>query len=667
VETGKTRRKVPTARRREREAGCAAGRLAAALAAVLLVAALAHGPARAGTRSFDVEAREPGAGEIPELGSVNAGPWVPPDRPDLCDSYRFLGVAQVRTHDFYGPTDFGYVDDQGIFPDMSRDPDDPSAYSFAPADEILREIRDCGGEVFFRVGYSWEDPPVHNAPPEDPAKFAEVAAHIVAHYNHGWNDGFHWNVRWWEIWNEPDLEQFWTGTPEQFFDLYERTARAMKREDPGILVGAAGISDPFDPDYRDRFLRYCRERGVPLDFFSWHHYEDHQVGFPGRYREMAESVQAALEDAGLGQVPQAITEWNHAPLWTPYHCSIAGAAFDLAAMAGMADDGVALAHLYRGDDRGTWCEELYLHEADGTRKPPAYAIRAWTLLRQAPRRRRATGGDWRHAVVYAGRSMDGRTLRVLLVNYDDPAMTDFRLTVSGLGACGVERTVHREVLTRTGFEEVESFTSGADPLVLERAAARPTVTLVTLEGLAPWPANLRADTADCPDTGPTLSWDPVPGANGYRVYRSEESCEVALGATEPVAEVADPTWTDPAGGEATRSYYAVEPVGAYGDCPGDRRCLAAGCPAPAPGPVTGLVVERREDDLLLTWQEAGHAAGYRVRRATHPDPVTWGWPWREGITDEDPDAPGVQWTDPGAATADPPAWFYLVDAEPASP
>ncbi len=37
------------------------------------------------------------------------------------DSYRALGIDFIRTHDFYGPTDW-YV----IFPDWSADPDDPA-------------------------------------------------------------------------------------------------------------------------------------------------------------------------------------------------------------------------------------------------------------------------------------------------------------------------------------------------------------------------------------------------------------------------------------------------------------------------------------------------------------------------------------------------------------
>ena len=42
------------------------------------------------------------------------------------------------------------------------------------------------------------------------------------HYNQGWANGFHDNIRYWEFWNEADLSIFWTETPEQFYRLYER-------------------------------------------------------------------------------------------------------------------------------------------------------------------------------------------------------------------------------------------------------------------------------------------------------------------------------------------------------------------------------------------------------------------------------------------------------------
>ena len=54
-------------------------------------------------------------------------------------------------------------------------------------------------------------PRVHNAPPKDFEKWAHVCLNIVKHYNGGWDNGFHDQIKYWEIWNEPDGSAFWTG------------------------------------------------------------------------------------------------------------------------------------------------------------------------------------------------------------------------------------------------------------------------------------------------------------------------------------------------------------------------------------------------------------------------------------------------------------------------
>ena len=59
----------------------------------------------------------------------------------------------------------------------------------------------------------------------------------IRHYNEGWADGYHWNIEHWEIWNEPDLDRdpkdafnkrCWSGTVEQFAELYTVAARHLK-------------------------------------------------------------------------------------------------------------------------------------------------------------------------------------------------------------------------------------------------------------------------------------------------------------------------------------------------------------------------------------------------------------------------------------------------------
>lgn len=79
-----------------------------------------------------------------------------------------------------------------------------------------------------------------------------------------------------EVWNEPDLPvAFWNGTKEEYFRLYEATARAIKDTDPMIRVGGPATSNS---KWVYSFLKYCRERNVPVDFVSTHQYAGDPLG-----------------------------------------------------------------------------------------------------------------------------------------------------------------------------------------------------------------------------------------------------------------------------------------------------------------------------------------------------------------------------------------------------
>ena len=42
-----------------------------------------------------------------------------------------------------------------------------------------------------------------------------------------------------QVWNEPGSSPtFWTGTEQDYYDLYNATATAIKRADPNLRVGA---------------------------------------------------------------------------------------------------------------------------------------------------------------------------------------------------------------------------------------------------------------------------------------------------------------------------------------------------------------------------------------------------------------------------------------------
>lgn len=393
-----------------------------------------------GTHAVAVDVAK-SAGTIRSLLGVNRGPfsWPPPPRPgggparahglvSHVEDFRALGVDMIRSHDFYGPTDW-YV----MFPDWSRDPDDPAAYDFRTSDERIRAIVTNGFGCFFRLGTSWKggnprpinDPPgtirdasgrvTHEAGPEDFRKWGSICAHVVRHYTGDWNGGLRAPIRYWEIWNEPDLAaQFWTGTPDQFHRLYEAAARAIKEVDPALKVGGPGCTGAMRTPYVEGFLARCRERSVPLDFFSWHSYGGRDRFNPHDFVAQAARVRAALDTNGFARAENIVTEWNAGIQHRLFSDTPAGAAYYASSLAAMLDAGVARAFQYCGD----------LHPGLGlfdpeTRRPKicASAFAAWTRLMETPLRVGATGGDEQGYAVVAGRDAAGTRVQVLVSDF----------------------------------------------------------------------------------------------------------------------------------------------------------------------------------------------------------------------------------------------------------
>jgi xylan 1,4-beta-xylosidase len=91
------------------------------------------------------------------------------------------------------------------------------------------------------------------------------AQHLVDRY------GVEEVAKWYfEVWNEPNLD-FWAGDPKQatYFELYDRTARALKTVSPRLRVGGPATAQAA---WADAFIRHCAENHVPVDFVSSHVY-----------------------------------------------------------------------------------------------------------------------------------------------------------------------------------------------------------------------------------------------------------------------------------------------------------------------------------------------------------------------------------------------------------
>lgn len=350
------------------------------------------------------------------------GGWNIPGDWDATEGYRRARIDLVRTHDSYGAGDIdarfpdapnALIEPErtqlSLFPDPDADPTDPNSYNFGPTDRLIASIRATGADVMFRLGRS-EGSDV--APPRDFDRYAEVVRHIVLHYNKGWANGYRYGIRYWEVWNEPDLGRlFWGGTPEQYFQLYEKVARAVKRADRRAKVGGPAIARPNDDNpYIDDFLRYVRARRVPLDFYSWHWYAT-DSNDPLDVVRVARLVRARLDQHGFRRTPSVLNEWNYG-LLEPVPSDLQRAGFITSALAYMQDAPIDLSALYRADN---------VFGPDGTTPDKTgQALIALGRMKDTPVRLAAEGGDHDGFAVQAGRSRNGDTVQVLISNYQIP-------------------------------------------------------------------------------------------------------------------------------------------------------------------------------------------------------------------------------------------------------
>lgn len=152
-----------------------------------------------------------------------------------------MKLPYARLHD--SPLDnpgMRLVDIQQIFCNAGADADDPSSYYFRQTDDYIANCRRCGTDIIYRLGTSIEhsNERYYSYPPDDYEKWADICIHIIRHYNEGWNNGFNWNIRYWEIWNEPDLhDNMWNADLEEFIRFYGIVAARIKRRFPKLMIG----------------------------------------------------------------------------------------------------------------------------------------------------------------------------------------------------------------------------------------------------------------------------------------------------------------------------------------------------------------------------------------------------------------------------------------------
>jgi xylan 1,4-beta-xylosidase len=181
---------------------------------------------------------------------------------------------------------------------FSLDQNGTPVYNFTITDQTFDEFARAGVRPMVELGFMPKDLaatvpeiseyqlhyPAHtmggasNNPPKDYEMWGELVRkyteHLVERY--GREQVSTW---YFEVWNEPDIE-YWHGTPDEYFKLYDYAVAGVRAALPHAMVGGPASTGPGNTKasaFLESFLEHCLHdksaadgKAVPLDFISFH-------------------------------------------------------------------------------------------------------------------------------------------------------------------------------------------------------------------------------------------------------------------------------------------------------------------------------------------------------------------------------------------------------------
>jgi len=154
-------------------------------------------------------------------------------------------------------------------------------------------------------------------PPRDYDKWAELVYQWTRHNveRYGVAEVEQW---YFEVWNEPNLDFYWLGTPEDFYRLHDHAIDAVRRALPSARVGGPDVAGAGGA-FMDGFLKHVTvgtnyatgKAGTPTDFLSFH--AKGQPTLVDGHVRMGISNQLKTADEAFTRIA-AIPELAHKPI-----------------------------------------------------------------------------------------------------------------------------------------------------------------------------------------------------------------------------------------------------------------------------------------------------------------------------------------------------------------
>jgi xylan 1,4-beta-xylosidase len=186
----------------------------------------------------------------------------------------------------------------------------PEALTTAPADVPYRRPWKPG-TAYKGITAGW------SYPPRDYGKWAELiyqwTRHNIARYGRAEVE------RWYfEVWNEPNLDFYWSGRPDEFYRMHDYAIDAVRRALPTARVGGPDVAGAGGT-FMDGFLAHVTtgtnyatgKTGTPTDFLSFH--AKGQPSVVDGHVRMGIAAQLRTADEGFAKIA-AVPALAHKPI-----------------------------------------------------------------------------------------------------------------------------------------------------------------------------------------------------------------------------------------------------------------------------------------------------------------------------------------------------------------
>ncbi|HEX7182120.1 MAG TPA: NBR1-Ig-like domain-containing protein, partial [Thermoanaerobaculia bacterium] len=147
----------------------------------------------------------------------------------------------------------------------------PDVWDWTVYDAIVAAARARGIEIYASLGetpdWATSGTPLIGVP-DDPDRWADFCARAARRYRG--------SIRYWGLWNEPNLDHFWAGSRQQYIDVIVRPgADAIHAANPEAQVGGPELAHltADDSDWYDWLRDILRQAGDRFDFVTHHVYD----------------------------------------------------------------------------------------------------------------------------------------------------------------------------------------------------------------------------------------------------------------------------------------------------------------------------------------------------------------------------------------------------------